>query len=1452
MNITFFPVFDSSDQFTDQYYRAIWYLRPYLANIDRIDFFLKNGCSGPDSIPDYMDGEILSFEADFSDKIRITPVVDVDAQNICNDADIILLWKSDPKSIKGIPPALRKIAARVVRIDHNYEQYAASFYLKISEKIANDDQAIISKSKRRFSDLASKFNNKPCYIFGTGPSLSFADDHDFSDGVSIACNSMVGNIKLLDRIQPSLLVVGDPIFHAGCSSYAGRFREHLCEALDRYIVQLIVPMRDYRIYRSNLPKRYSKSLIGIPFINKKRPNFDLLSRFHVRTTSNILTLFLIPIATTFCDEIRILGCDGRLIKKNEYFWSHHKPSQFYDKMSAAKEAHPSFFAIDYNDYYLEHSETLKKYLDAAERIGKEFINLTPSHIPALQALSFQTIQARRNNRKISIIMPALNAEKYIEEAIRSVRSQSFQDWELIVVDDGSSDSTLEIVYGLAKMDHRIRLIKNLGKGVSAARNTGIYYARGKYLAFLDSDDYYYPDSLRARVLALDENPGIKVVHGITDLVAEDGTLLEWQLGLRRKINFNDMYGNPLHINSTMIHRSILQSVSFDESLGNGEDWLFMACIMRSGYESKFVPGAHAAYRVHYGSTVLSDFDIHERTVEKVIDWVYQDLSDDEDQSIVIRKGLSSPPKTIVLQKRRIAHLVNCILAQDVDKAKTEVSKINKKIDDSFSKDELNRLVVNSATRYFIKPKNIAADISQEMKDQIEKVVEACDISSKLPRLFEALARNFRLRGERSMIPCMSFTVEQSVNMNEALFVWNILKKRPAGSVMIDVGAHHGSSLSVFARNGWKVYGIEPDSKNRSQLIERFGDFDNICIFDFAVSDRNLENIDFYSSNVSTGISGLVCFHPSHKKTGVVSTITLDKFCDSESIDNIEFLKIDVEGYEKFVLDGLDFTKRRPEVIVAEFEDSKTKPLGFTVYTLADFLMQKGYSLLISEWHPIVEYGRRHSWYCLKKYPCSINPLGWGNIIAFKTMPSMKQVQNALKRAIDGPLELKERYIENIGFTKKSNRIPNDKKVQKPFKIKKRQLIANKFIEYYEYFKLIIKHKYPPLARISMFILWSLKTIKLRMPGISALTFLLITGFLAAAIFIGDYRWFFALLGSGLSLVFCGVLAVGYAQYLYNGLKDRQRNELQNHVRTTINALQTQFENRSEEQIQQVRQELNQVVEEFKQQTKEELKFLHVQLEKMSTSGDETSNLNIEIYQNFNRFIRFEHIQKILEYWCPTLALDNMNQIALGYLAHRICENEKLCAGRLATSLQDALLRVLVAQSIKGRTLEVLEIGSLFGIGLIIIYDNCRGHFDRIHITAIDPLEGYYKKNTVDVGIKVPINRSIFEHNMRISDIPKKDVTLVQELSTARQALETVPKRSYHVLIIDGDHSYNGIKFDFDNYHKMVEPGGYIIFDDYNCKEWPDVTEFVNSEVKTKTDLKLIGHDWRTIVFQVNK
>ena len=204
-------------------------------------------------------------------------------------------------------------------------------------------------------------------------------------------------------------------------------------------------------------------------------------------------------------------------------------------------------------------------------------------------------------------------------------------------------------------------------------------------------------------------------------------------------------------------------------------------------------------------------------------------------------------------------------------------------------------------------------------------------------------------------------------------------------VMIDVGAHYGSSLIPFAKKKWTIYAFEPNQENRKVLLKRIKNYRNIHVDSRAVSSESNKVLPFYTSNVSSGISGLSSFHESHIRKGEVSTIRLDDFCLQNEISKINFLKIDTEGYDLMVLKSYDWRGLlHPDVIIAEFENKKTIPLGYTLNELVSFLEKLDYKVIISEWFPVVQYGKRHKWKAFSLNAKEvINESAWGNIIAVK-------------------------------------------------------------------------------------------------------------------------------------------------------------------------------------------------------------------------------------------------------------------------------------------------------------------------------------------------------------------------------------------------------------------------------------------------------------------------------------
>jgi FkbM family methyltransferase len=221
-------------------------------------------------------------------------------------------------------------------------------------------------------------------------------------------------------------------------------------------------------------------------------------------------------------------------------------------------------------------------------------------------------------------------------------------------------------------------------------------------------------------------------------------------------------------------------------------------------------------------------------------------------------------------------------------------------------------------------------------------------------------------------------------VDEVELVHRLLRDGPSGRVMIDVGAHKGAALEAFARDGWQVLAFEPDPDNRDELEEFCRGLGNVEIDRRAVSNREADELPWFRSDLSSGISSLEAFHESHEAAGSVEVTTLARALEQHKIEQVDFLKIDAEGTDLFVLQGYPWNWLKPSVVICEFEDEKTEALGYRFSDLADFLIAQGYEILVSEWYPIMRYGGSHRWRRFVPYPCAlVSPHAWGNLIAVR-------------------------------------------------------------------------------------------------------------------------------------------------------------------------------------------------------------------------------------------------------------------------------------------------------------------------------------------------------------------------------------------------------------------------------------------------------------------------------------
>jgi hypothetical protein len=205
---------------------------------------------------------------------------------------------------------------------------------------------------------------------------------------------------------------------------------------------------------------------------------------------------------------------------------------------------------------------------------------------------------------VSIIMPAFNAEKYIEEAIQSVCSQSYTNWELLVINDGSTDSTRSIVKHFSEQDHRIRLIDNeVNKGLIEVRNLGLKLANGKYIAHLDSDDVALPERLAVQVSFMQSHPDYVGIGTACIEVDSAGRQLR---KVEREIADEDipvlLIFSNYFINSTiMLEAKVAREVSYDPAIPLAEDYCFFVKLSERGKLGNLNKPL-VKYRIHESNT----------------------------------------------------------------------------------------------------------------------------------------------------------------------------------------------------------------------------------------------------------------------------------------------------------------------------------------------------------------------------------------------------------------------------------------------------------------------------------------------------------------------------------------------------------------------------------------------------------------------------------------------------------------------------------------------------------------------------------------------------------------------------------------------------------------------------------------------------------------------------------
>ncbi|MFH1865072.1 MAG: glycosyltransferase [Candidatus Eisenbacteria bacterium] len=215
--------------------------------------------------------------------------------------------------------------------------------------------------------------------------------------------------------------------------------------------------------------------------------------------------------------------------------------------------------------------------------------------------------------RVSTIIPCYNGERFIGKAIESVLGQTYRDLEVVVVDDGSSDGSLDVV-GRYMSDGRVKLTRHeTNKGIPAARNTGLGSSTGEFVAFLDQDDMWVPGKLEAQVPVLDEGPpDLGMVFSDIVMIDDHGTRLGLAQGREIPRNIGRMsrhrrlralyLRNFIPLISVLARRTCLDGVGrFDESIRGGMDDYDLCLRIVPDWDVALINEPLAVHRVHEGS-----------------------------------------------------------------------------------------------------------------------------------------------------------------------------------------------------------------------------------------------------------------------------------------------------------------------------------------------------------------------------------------------------------------------------------------------------------------------------------------------------------------------------------------------------------------------------------------------------------------------------------------------------------------------------------------------------------------------------------------------------------------------------------------------------------------------------------------------------------------------------------
>lgn len=598
-----------------------------------------------------------------------------------------------------------------------------------------------------------------------------------------------------------------------------------------------------------------------------------------------------------------------------------------------------------------------------------------------------------NQGIVSVVCAEPGSQREFEELLASLRAQAGIDWELLVPNPCGGDA-------VARADDRVRVLSEAVSSVADVHDQALDAACGEYVTFVEPGEILGVGALERRVRLVRSGAVAEVAYCPIEYTGPCLNPLGFNRSSGAVLTFDDTYSDPLVLSSILGRRGALRSVRFDRRFGDGAAWAYVTRLLRRGVRINRADGCEVLHRLGTSQRSAQRVLDAERDRLAVLDLVYGVDEECASARPEWEAGLRQPELGIVRMRRLAGLLVELFLADDPDAlaAAVELAAEHDPVPDL----DLRREVRRTAACTLACPMSVVPARLLTREKRLGALADEVRLHDRLPSLAGALARGgLPLATNRPLVPMAAddrdglpepgeaiigpFERDQA-RLREHELVHGLFEdggRRPGR--MIDVGAHIGGTLRSFCADGWTVRAFEPDPVNRAGLEQRARPHWNLRVDPRAVSDRTGEIVQFFRTPDSTGASSMTAFTDRHAVATTVETVALRDAVGGGHTGHVHLLKTDTEGHDLPALRGFPWDDDHPDVVMCEFEDNKTKHLGYTTADLAGFLAARGYEVFVSEWHPIVRYGLAHDFKSLYRWgSLPVSDQAWGNLIGVRS------------------------------------------------------------------------------------------------------------------------------------------------------------------------------------------------------------------------------------------------------------------------------------------------------------------------------------------------------------------------------------------------------------------------------------------------------------------------------------